>query len=352
MDIILTRYLYVKDEVVFSLWKSILLKNIEESLFWGYELYFSGFQEEVLLFLIQMYYDFYYPLNIRLENRLHGIASEWLKDKKQNHLLGEFIENIVRRDCFMDGFIVKYCIEDYDNTLMKQHELFEDIVKIISCNTEESFINWFLEFQKNTNLSANVLKTKLDNINTILCAILPENNEQNNLKLLQILKSLAISYLFNIICEPKKDKKMYMKFSNDDINEYKNMMHINGKSRTMIQKAHRFQINIDCKYLFNFSRKNQSQEDYYEMINNWLYYASKSPLWETRITRYNGVIDHDKKTVIFNNDDDLDNFHNFFGYELDEQPQVIQPVPSAKFTNDCCIIENFVDYNIQQINLL
>jgi hypothetical protein len=64
-DIILTRYLYVKDEVLFSLWKSILLKNIDEALFWGYELYYSGFQEETFVLLMKLYYEFYFPFIIR-----------------------------------------------------------------------------------------------------------------------------------------------------------------------------------------------------------------------------------------------------------------------------------------------
>ena len=56
---IFTRYLYYKNDVVISMIVCILKKDIEQSLFWGYELYFSGFQEEVIEILLNVYRDFY-----------------------------------------------------------------------------------------------------------------------------------------------------------------------------------------------------------------------------------------------------------------------------------------------------
>jgi hypothetical protein len=52
---ILTRYLYNKDIVLYSLQLSIKKKDYDESLFWAYELYFSGFQKEVLDCLEEIY---------------------------------------------------------------------------------------------------------------------------------------------------------------------------------------------------------------------------------------------------------------------------------------------------------
>jgi hypothetical protein len=52
---ILTRYLYNKDLVLHSLQLSIKKKDYDESLFWAYELYFSGFQKEVLDCLEEIY---------------------------------------------------------------------------------------------------------------------------------------------------------------------------------------------------------------------------------------------------------------------------------------------------------
>ena len=57
-DIIFTRYLYIKDEVEIALLTNILEKK-EESVFWAYELYFSGFQKEVFQYLWDIYYNFF-----------------------------------------------------------------------------------------------------------------------------------------------------------------------------------------------------------------------------------------------------------------------------------------------------
>jgi hypothetical protein len=339
-DIILTRYLYVKDEVLFSLWKSILLKNIDEALFWGYELYYSGFQEETFVLLMKLYYEFYFPFNIRAEYYLNNIIIEWLDNKKLDHLLGEFIENIIRRESLVDSFIIKYNITCYDNEIMKNHKLFGELVKISSCETEEQFINWFINFDAFEKEEKDNFKKNLDYITQILCCLLPITNTINDNKILSILKSYAISYLLYIICKPKLDRRFYMKLSESDTKPYKNPVHIKGKSRTIFKNLHIYTPNIDCKDLFYFSRIDQSIETHYELINNWLYYAVKSPIWKKRITKYNGRIDDNTHTIIFKTEDDCENFHSYFGYELDEQSKYIQPCFCTEFTNDSEIFEN------------
>ena len=60
----------------------------------------------------------------------------------------------------------------------------------------------------------------------------------------------------------------------------------------------------------------------------WLYHASFAPVWKERIEKFHGYIDKTNKTVIFDeiedSDDNLQAFHNEFGYEPDEQKTDIQ----------------------------
>jgi hypothetical protein len=56
---ILTRYLYLKAEVERSLVWAILDHDECRALFWGYELYFSGFDQEVILLLISIANTYY-----------------------------------------------------------------------------------------------------------------------------------------------------------------------------------------------------------------------------------------------------------------------------------------------------
>lgn len=50
-DITFTRYLYIKSRVFYSLGYCLLKKLAHESLFWAYELFYSGFKEELIDYL-------------------------------------------------------------------------------------------------------------------------------------------------------------------------------------------------------------------------------------------------------------------------------------------------------------
>ena len=64
---ILTRYLYKKSQVEYSLFISLLNSDCNEALFWTYELYFSGFKTETFLLLIKYYYMLYGAFYVCLE---------------------------------------------------------------------------------------------------------------------------------------------------------------------------------------------------------------------------------------------------------------------------------------------
>ena len=52
---------------------------------------------------------------------------------------------------------------------------------------------------------------------------------------------------------------------------------------------------------------------------NWQYYAYYSPIWKERFDNYDITIDDDKQLIIFNNDGQLEDFHQQWGYDPDEQ---------------------------------
>ena len=54
-----TRFLYIKTDVVWSLATALLNQNKNESLFWAYELYYSGFDSELCKYIIFIYHDIY-----------------------------------------------------------------------------------------------------------------------------------------------------------------------------------------------------------------------------------------------------------------------------------------------------
>ena len=67
---VFTRYLYLKNDVIMALRASILNKDKESSYFWTAELLFSGFLDDTIQSLWQIYFDHYASSNITFETYL------------------------------------------------------------------------------------------------------------------------------------------------------------------------------------------------------------------------------------------------------------------------------------------
>jgi hypothetical protein len=115
-DIIFTRYLYVKRQVLNSLFISILEHNRDESLFWGYELYYSGFQQEVIEFLLTIYIDIFSSCcNENFTKFYKKLYENWQLDNTKDYILGVMIWNLCIRkyniNKFMEEFLGVKCSE-------------------------------------------------------------------------------------------------------------------------------------------------------------------------------------------------------------------------------------------------
>ena len=84
LALVFTQYLYIKDEVRIALLVSILNKK-EDAIFWAYELYYSGFQEELLDLIWKIYYDFFATLNPSYEHYLTKKHKELVNDKSNKN---------------------------------------------------------------------------------------------------------------------------------------------------------------------------------------------------------------------------------------------------------------------------
>jgi hypothetical protein len=94
----LTRYLYFKDEVECSLLFAILSGQIDEALFWAYELYHTGFAIDTLAILEKIYFDFYRLKNPKLETFLKKTTSKWVLNPSSEGPIGTIVRNMVGRD--------------------------------------------------------------------------------------------------------------------------------------------------------------------------------------------------------------------------------------------------------------
>lgn len=242
VDFALTRYLYIKQDVLASLCMSILDKNTEQTSFWTCELYYSGFETEVVEYLHNLYQEFFKSNNPRMESFIQKMKTRVFEGA---HIAVTIAHNLATKPR-------KYTVHDFAIRNMDPEILNE------SYKTETRIV---INVRENT-----VEKYKTKSIRDV-----------SNRKFLEQV----------CLYETRKD-----------------VMNVFGC-------GHR---KLDIKYMCEMHR----------MDKHWVYFASFSPIWMNRIQEHNGTINDAEKTVIFQNDDDLENFFELYGYEPDEQSILIQ----------------------------
>jgi len=237
--LVFTRYLYATEEVKHSLLLALLDRNVDEALFWTYELYYSGMEADTFEYLLSIYEIAYEKSNMPDLGRYLRRAYDRWKDDNNNHLhIALMVQNLVSRPYNIDDFIETYmgvkCEKKY--TVKAQQR--------------------FLTFQVN----------------------IEEMKKYETIE----------------VTEP-------------------------GKGRFILQKAYRYPIRKEVNQLFQASTGVTEKDYFYD----WLYYGSRCPLWEKRIFDFGGEIDDEKKTVEFPDDDLLEEFYDYYGYEPDEQKREV-----------------------------
>lgn len=214
---ILTRYLYNKDSVAYSLEYAIKNSETEEALFWAYELYRSGFQTELIQLLFSIY-DNHYTQFSHLQKCLQKKYEKWKKDYKTYATFpATMVKNMILRN-----------------------KMKTDNPKVLIIECKE-------------------------------CDIAP--------------------------------------FQTKDIPV--------GKPYKYLKMSCEFAVKSDKMPTENLFHRLESQ-------TQWLYYASFSPLWNMRLQKYKATVNHLKKDVVFETDDELELFMDKFGFEPEEQILKIQ----------------------------
>jgi hypothetical protein len=234
---ILTRYLYSFVEAEQSLFLCILKQDFEQALYWGYELYFSGFDEEMFEFCCKMAEEFYRK-KVSMKKYIMSQKDKWLKNTENHILIGNSIA--------------------------------------LLCNNNPNIINFV-----KTYFGVNCKKEEENTIQT--------NNKYSMTD--ELLKPLFTFQDYSVF--PYKVLKIVQKHS--PVKHYRDLF------RTIIPE-----------------NSNEIRD------GKWLYYASRSPIWYERIIQYKGIINEETEIISFENDDNLDEFYNHWGYEPDEQSKEIQ----------------------------
>jgi hypothetical protein len=324
---IFTRYLYVKDEVEISLATSILEKK-DDAIFWAYELYYSGYKKETFELLWKIYYYFFATLNPCFEKYFIKKHKEWLASSSNDldYYVSTIVNNLIIRPFNLDVFILHKMhthleFEDDEaepklelSTLLetnKYQEISKQILETTAANELfEKIVSYFVSPQEKQMKYIKEWKKVIENkdpANTKIMLI------SRLMMFYSVKNNLVKGKSFYVIVEPEEIKMYETKHASNKIYPYK-----------ILQTAC---IHTIDKYnylsLFNIARHNETNPfDIYHL--HWLYYSSFSPIWFERIQTFSGIINHETKKVVFNDETKEEAFYDHYGYEPEEQKIDVQ----------------------------
>jgi len=336
-EFIFTRYLYEKEEVEYTFIMTLLHKK-EECLFWAYELFYSGFKRELIQLFWLIYFDFYATLNPTYENYL--IQKLDKKQDLEEKKIAVIVNNFMIRPSNFDVYILRKIVDcfelNHDYTLVSKEDIMRDLLIKNNLVNIANFILYFIEdkdiptiyhicilffenlFQNNKNIDKKYKKKEI---------IQKELVSQRHVLLARIV---ALASLLNDL---KMGKSIYVSLKDEDVVMYETIevdLKEKPNSYSCILPAYKI-LELAClfsidenNYLSLFSLKREKKNIRESYLNHWLYNASFSPIWQERFNKYNAIVVHDKKTIVFKNDDLEEEFYINYGLEPDEQKRIIQ----------------------------
>jgi hypothetical protein len=344
-SVVLTRYLYIKNEVKVALLTSLLERNEEKSLFWAYELYYSGFEKDLLESIWNTYFDCYCPLNPTFATFLRENLEKLEKSKnteEKREIISLIINNFLIRPYSLDIFLLVKKSNENDKfstkmtlTSLLNERNYAELSKYILQTPEnklktlmEKIVEYFEKTNENIKKSEEMQKFE-ETYKKTKKIITPQ----------KIVLSLTFS-LYNQNQKVKMGKNIILNLNVDEIETLKKYDTIISTKELppykVLPRAYSYQIDAN-NYLSLLGVRREQAETMNIYCYSWLYYASFSPIWSERIKKYGGKIIHERQTVEFQEDPDDDlmqEFYGQFGYEPDEQSREtqeksIQPVTTT-----------------------
>ena len=355
-EIQFTRYLYEKDEVKLALVLCILNKKEDEAIFWAYELYYSGFQSELVAVFWSLYYDFYYTLNPSFEKYLQTrLKKNLVLDADSVNYISMIVNNFMIRPHSMDIFMLKQIVDicDFDKSdiqdyidspgnnleLMRREMItalrtkdFMILASLILIDIKDEHIDTMFEAATDYFVTEMGIKKKVQ-----------DYDKQSSNKRVLIL--CRIVHYFTAKSNKKLGKNLYVHIEPEEVVLYETISY--GVPRKILPLAKIYAIDSD-NYLSLFDLKRETQDIKTAYYYDWLYYASYSPLWKSRILKHKGVIDQKNHKVEFD-DDDIDEFYDNYGYEPDEQSNEVENKTIQEIKKERNWLSFYKEHNINGV---
>ena len=151
---------------------------------------------------------------------------------------------------------------------------------------------------------------------------------------INLFKKQIVSRIISMFSKKPKGKQFYMIFNEEKVDAYRTPEVCSMKPYRILPSACKFGVN-DHGYLCLFHLNRSNLENLLDSYHNdWLFYASFSPIWANRIQQTNGKIDYENKRIYFEKEEDSELFYEQFNYEPDEQSQELKhkTIPVIDFT--------------------
>jgi hypothetical protein len=286
---ILTRYLYVKEEVMTSMLTSFLETDLDSALYWAYELYFSGYEQETAIHLQKIYYYLFACQNPDLEEYIIQKMGHCNKP----HIIYDIVQTMILRPFDTDVLLLHRIATylDYEvemDTFDPQKMSYTDLAAYIVGHPEEH----------------DTLLKELSVLPKVCPSLKPI------LLLSRCLRSSSIDSVISSTLIHSSPNK-YLDYITHDIKP----------AYTVLKTVCR---PIDPHhYLFLFGSPRTKIPSYMQIYHScWLVCASYSPLWAKRLAVHGGTVQGNK--VIFKNEVLEETFYSKYGYEPDEQSMEVQ----------------------------
>ena len=323
MSVILSRYLYILDEVKYCFKIAIIhRKPLKESIFWFSEYYRSGYEEECWQLIFKIYYEYFACINYYFEKVLIRTYETWKKDNDIYHLI-YIIQNFHLMEINKALVNVKDIEKNKDKKLTLLRGKIPDRFKNIT-NKECQKLIRFLE-KGNIQMIYHIYKNSfyeidIDIINDFYKCNLKLNNDYYNEK-----DEIKLSQIFLALNNEKNlnKQKIFVKPSNEIIKFERELNNIeNIKNYNILKEKRLYRIYDELIYYELERNKMDFSKLKKDILLKWEVYAYECRLWKQRIKEYGGYIENNE--IYFKDNDELERFYEKYGFELDEQSKDVQ----------------------------
>ena len=330
-----SRYLYERCEIEASFINTLLKGKHAETTFWISELFLSGWYQETIDLLWQVYYDFYYVYNSTLERKMYKLLTASTPPDKST------LKSVL---------IVTHTLL----TLKHSSHTFE--VRMIANNYPEIDINIIYKKlpksynkYKNKHFVRSVERGHIINVahhlqTTGVELLLPDIMILMNVSVIKKLHTKKVDRHRHMLVA-KLNKCMWVKQNNGikiprivlsvlTANQEKMInsdetLCIPANPSKVLEDGRKFAIDDDIGMnhfflpRFNINSPNEGNKRGNEVKHNvyfhWEYYAYETPIWRERFNIFKAFQNHETNEINFPTDELAEAFYQKYGYEPDEQ---------------------------------